>query len=118
MWKIRSLDNYLSALRSKVSGIHINICYANILTSYLGFIAVETLETDDLGLFRTAKKGPKPKAGQKKQTRKEIQKLRYVFVDDSVHSKAYADYFNPDPDNQYRLLKFSDKVCFHILTLW
>lgn len=80
--------------------------------AFLGFIAVESTVSDELGIGITrsrAKKGKKiAKTKTKKQ--KELQKTRYVFLAKAKQSKAYSDYFNPLPEVENRLMGLSDMV--------
>ncbi|KAG1719892.1 HORMA domain-containing protein [Suillus paluster] len=72
-----------------------------------GFIAVESIVSDELGIGVTrshAKKGKKTKT--KKQ--KELQKTKYVFLVKAKRSKAYSDYFDPLPEVENRLMGLSD----------
>ncbi|KAG0701522.1 HORMA domain-containing protein [Suillus ampliporus] len=74
-----------------------------------GFIAVESIVSDELGIGVTrshARKGKKTKT--KKQ--KELQKTKYVFLAQAKRSKAYSDYFNPLPEVENRLMGLSDTV--------
>ncbi|KAG1727923.1 HORMA domain-containing protein [Suillus paluster] len=74
-----------------------------------GFIAVESIVSDELGIGVTrshAKKGKKTKT--KKQ--KELQKTKYVFLVKAKRSKAYSDYFDPLPEVENRLMGLSDTV--------
>ncbi|KAH9952085.1 HORMA domain-containing protein [Amylocystis lapponica] len=80
-----------------------------------GFIALETIQTDELGLMeittRTAKKKGKAKdvpRTRQSQRRKAMKKPKYVFVTESLSGKAYKDYFNPDPEAEKRLLALSN----------
>ncbi|KAG1741980.1 HORMA domain-containing protein [Suillus lakei] len=77
-----------------------------------GFIAVESIVSDELGIGVTrshAKKGKKVvKTKTKKQ--KELQKTKYVFLSKAKRSKAYADYFNPLPEVENRLMGLSDTI--------
>lgn len=78
-----------------------------IITHLLGFIAVETTETDGLGFMKTHTRNTtksKSKAKGKPKTRKEMQKARYYFVKDSKTTVAYQDYFNPDVDVERRVM--------------
>jgi hypothetical protein len=79
----------------------------------LGFIAVETTVTDELGLLSTRVRSAKGKTkakGKSKKTRKEIQKAKYYFVESSKRTAAYADYFNPDVDIERRMMGLSEAV--------
>jgi|ERR1700685_317107 hypothetical protein len=77
-----------------------------------GFIAIETIVTDELGVLSThvrSAKG-KSKAKGKAKTRKEIQKAKYYFVASSKKTAAYKDYFNPDVDVERRMMGLSEAV--------
>ncbi|KAH7908764.1 HORMA domain-containing protein [Hygrophoropsis aurantiaca] len=71
-----------------------------------GFMATETLEVDDIGIVTTRKK-TQPKSKQKKP-QKVLQKTVWGFVWPSKRTTAYADYFNPDPEVENRLIGLSN----------
>lgn len=69
---------------------------------------------DDLGFAhtrpRSTAKGKKTKGAAAARPRKNMQKEKYVFNRVSTKSAAYADYFNPDPEVERRLLGLSEMV--------
>ncbi|OAX34543.1 DNA-binding protein [Rhizopogon vinicolor AM-OR11-026] len=77
-----------------------------------GFIAVESTVADELGIGVTRSRAKKGKKGgkAKAKTQKELQKTRYVFLAKAKRSKAYSDYFNPQPEVENRLMGLCDAV--------
>jgi hypothetical protein len=111
--KMWSLGNYSSDLRSKVS--HLCVCHIRATKSNhaIGFIAIETKTTDDLGLFETHSrvvKGKTKAKGKQANHRKNLQKTKYVFNKSSKRTPAYKDYFNPDHTVENRMLGLSNLV--------
>jgi hypothetical protein len=92
-----------------VHGVYRGLLEANAV---LGFIAVESTVSDELGIGVTRSHAKKGKKGAKNQTKKqkELQKTRYVFLAQSKRSKAYSDYFNPLPEVENRLMGLSNAV--------
>ncbi|KAG6330851.1 hypothetical protein ID866_8238 [Astraeus odoratus] len=81
------------------------------ISSSKAFIATESVITDALGSTREiTKKGKKPTRGKARKTQKELQRTRYVFLPASKKSKAYHDYFNPDPLVENRLMGLANEV--------
>ncbi|KAF5373758.1 hypothetical protein D9758_000931 [Tetrapyrgos nigripes] len=68
------------------------------------FIVEQVTTIDDIG-FKESRSRTKTK-GKGKQTkqRRNIQKQTYIFNRNSKKTKKYADYFNPDPEVEGRLL--------------
>lgn len=91
---------------------HLNSCFSCLKIFLTGFISVESVVTDEIGLLSTRVRSTKvkTKAKGKAKTRKEIQKAKYYFVKSSVRTTAYADYFNPDADVERRMMRLSDAV--------
>jgi hypothetical protein len=83
-----------------------------LIDYFLGFIAVETIVTDEHGLLSTRTRPIKNrgKAKGKAKTRKELQKAKYYFVKSSKTTTAYLDYFNPDADVEKRMMGLSEAV--------
>ncbi|KAG2100211.1 HORMA domain-containing protein, partial [Suillus discolor] len=75
-----------------------------------GFIAVESIVSDELGTGVTRSHAKKGKKGVKSKKQKELQKTKYVFLTKAKRSKAYADYFNPLTEVENRLMGLSDTV--------
>ncbi|KAI0934776.1 hypothetical protein AcW1_006192 [Taiwanofungus camphoratus] len=78
-----------------------------------GFITLKTRESDSLGLMETsvhATKGKGKASGKARQSHRlrTLQKPKYVFVQASINSKAYQDYFDPEPEIEKKLLGLSD----------
>ncbi|KAG1827598.1 HORMA domain-containing protein [Suillus subaureus] len=73
-----------------------------------GFIAVESIVSDELGIGVTRSYAKKGKKGVKTKKQKELQKTKYVFLSKAKRSKAYADYFNPLTEVENRLMGLSD----------
>ncbi|KAF5389023.1 hypothetical protein D9757_005083 [Collybiopsis confluens] len=70
-----------------------------------GFIAEETDGETHLQIRSkgTRGRGGKGKAKQTK-TRRGLQKQKFVFSLQAIHTQEYEDYFDPTPDVEYRLL--------------
>ncbi|KAG2135217.1 HORMA domain-containing protein [Suillus bovinus] len=75
-----------------------------------GFIAVESIVSDELGTGVTRSHAKKGKKNVKTKKQKELQKTKYVFLSKAKRSKAYADYFNPLTEVENRLMGLSDTV--------
>ncbi|KAG2067057.1 DNA-binding protein [Suillus decipiens] len=75
-----------------------------------GFIAVESIVSDELGIGVTRSHAKKGKKGAKTKKQKELQKTKYVFLSKSKRTKAYADYFNPLTEVENRLMGLSETV--------
>ncbi|KAG1823276.1 HORMA domain-containing protein, partial [Suillus variegatus] len=75
-----------------------------------GFIAVESIVSDELGIGVARSHAKKGKKGVKSKKQKELQKTKYVFLSKAKRSKAYADYFNPLTEVENRLMGLSDTV--------
>ncbi|KAG1899799.1 HORMA domain-containing protein [Suillus fuscotomentosus] len=73
-----------------------------------GFIAVESIVSDELGIGVARSHAKKGKKGVKSKKQKELQKTKYVFLSKAKRSKAYADYFNPLTEVENRLMGLSD----------
>lgn len=73
---------------------------------------LESLEQDEHGILTTRARTNKSKTSGKNRpkTRKEIQKARYSFLQSSVRTSLYADYFNPDIEVERRMMGLSAKV--------
>lgn len=76
----------------------------------LGFIAVESIVSDELGIGVTRSHAKKGKQNAKTKKQKELQKTKYVFLSKAKRTKAYADYFNPLTEVENRLMGLSDTV--------
>lgn len=89
-----------------------SLVVAYLIIIFRGFIALETLVTDDTGLLSTRTRSVKGKRKGKsgRNTRKEIQKAKYSFVKSSKKTRAYSDYFNPDVDVERRMMGLSAAV--------
>lgn len=75
------------------------------------FIATESAVNDSLGSTRDiAKKTKKQTRSKARKTQKELQRTKFVFLRASKRSKAYHDYFNPDPAVENRLMGLTNKV--------
>lgn len=59
-----------------------------------------------------ATKGKGKASGKARQSHRlrTLQKPKYVFVQASINSKAYQDYFDPEPEIEKKLLGLSDLV--------
>ncbi|KAG2366049.1 HORMA domain-containing protein [Suillus spraguei] len=75
-----------------------------------GFIAVESIVSDELGIGVTRSHAKRGKKGAKPKKQKELQKTKYVFLSKSKRTKAYADYFNPLTEVENRLMGLSETV--------
>lgn len=75
------------------------------------FIATESAVNDSLGSTRDiAKKTKKQTRSKARKTQKELQRTKFVFLRASKRSKAYHDYFNPDPAVENRLMGLTNKI--------
>ncbi|KAI6034739.1 hypothetical protein BKA83DRAFT_4121790 [Pisolithus microcarpus] len=71
----------------------------------------ESTVNDSLGSTRDiTKKTKKQTRSKARKTQKELQRTRFVFLRPSKRSKAYHDYFNPDPAVENRLMGLTNKV--------
>jgi hypothetical protein len=107
------LDNYLRGSKLRVSRSVPLEALKCLIICLLGFIAVETVLTDELDLLSTRTRSVKSKAAKtkgKRKTRKEIQKAKYSFVESSKRTAAYADYFNMDVEVERRMMGLSEAV--------
>lgn len=86
--------------------------YASLFdaNAFPGFIAVESIVSDELGIGVARSHAKKGKKGVKSKKQKELQKTKYVFLSKAKRSKAYADYFNPLTEVENRLMGLSDTV--------
>lgn len=73
-----------------------------------GFIAVESIVSDELGIGVARSHAKKGKKNAKTKKQKELQKTKYVFLSKAKRTKAYADYFNPLTEVENRLMGLSD----------
>jgi hypothetical protein len=85
------------------------VCFFNA-SAFLGFIAVESIVSDELGIGVTRSHAKRGKKGVKTKKQKELQKTKYVFLSKAKRSKAYADYFNPVTEVENRLMGLSETV--------
>jgi hypothetical protein len=71
-----------------------------------GFISNKTTEIDDFGLATTSTNASRSTRAKTKKAkpRKNLQKSRYTFLQQSTRSQAYADYFNPNEEVEGRML--------------
>ena len=77
----------------------------------LGFLLQQTTTLDDLGFpqIRNASVKGNAKAKQPK-ARKNMQPKRYLLNREALSGIKYAEYFNPDPAVEMRLLKIAELV--------
>ncbi|GLB34722.1 putative HORMA domain containing protein [Lyophyllum shimeji] len=76
-----------------------------------GFIVEQSTALDDLGFLQTrarSLKGGRKTKGKQPKNRKNVQKAKYRFNRDVVRTSQYADYFNPDPNVESRILKITE----------
>ncbi|KAG6909639.1 hypothetical protein DXG01_016421 [Tephrocybe rancida] len=75
-----------------------------------GFMTQQTVTLDDLGfpLIADANSKSKTKATKQPKSRKNVQPKVYIFNREALHGAKYADYFNPDPTVEGRLLKITE----------
>jgi hypothetical protein len=85
----------------------------------LGFISNQSTVVDDFDLTGTSARNTrnKTKAKTKVSKKKRVQKPVFVFNHAIKSSRAYLDYFNPDPDVESLLMGLSDLVCLSF-PLW
>lgn len=75
------------------------------------FIATESAINNGLESIRDiAKKTQKQTRSKARKTQKELQRTKFVFLRASKRSRAYHDYFNPDPAVENRLMGLTNKV--------
>ena len=84
-----------------------------------GFIALETVEQDELGMMETrSTRSKNKKSSRTRSRRKNTRGQRYAFIRSMINTQKYRDYFSPTPEIEKRVLGLDDLVSRMLKEVW